>query len=142
MSRLEQRRSELEDIGIQLFSLLENRKLLVSQIQELKDVSSSFDVNREKVLFSNQKSKLLKLSLQELLAYSLIIESHAYSFNGTYPKWSEQVHLASQNQTIESRINPVLLALYDKKRYDSLQLNEEFSSKLGNLDEFGSSYSD
>ena len=131
MNKLQSLRSQLERVNDQFFSLLKKRKSLVHQIQSEKEIKSSYDLNRELELFKSQESILSGLSQVELYIYSLIIEEQAYSYNKSYPRWSFKEHLNNSDQEYYlDGTNPLLLALFDKKSYSSLNIKSEFQIKI------------
>lgn len=122
-------RSELEEINNSLFSCLENRSKLVYEIQKIKGEFNKavYDKSRELELFKRESEKLSKLNNKQLLIYSLLIENDANQFDGTYPAWSSMEHLESCSQKSLSELtNPMLLALFDKKSYSSLNIKPNF----------------
>lgn len=126
-------RNDLKTLNEEFFLFLEQRSALVKSIQSTKVKTNNyfcFDPVYELTLFSKQIESLSKLSLKELLAYSLILEDHACVSKGSYPLWSEQSHLGEKNHNISYAINPILLAVTHKDLYDQLPLNEEFKSLL------------
>lgn len=84
-------RSDLEKINQDLFKIIIRRREIVENIQSLKSKEGEFpfyDEKREKELFSSMKSDLEKLTPKELLAFSLLIESHAQiGDEDNYPSW-------------------------------------------------------
>lgn len=131
--QLENLRGYLEDTNDSLFSALKKREQIVFEIQKIKANNNRavFDKSRELNLFKNDSSKLLSLNLTELLIYSLIIENDANKFNNSYPKWSHREHLiSSSSESICELVNPLLLALYDKKSYSTLNIKKEFQADI------------
>ncbi len=122
-------RIKLEEINNLIFKTLSERRDVVFQIQEIKHTQGLqiYDKCRELELFKKDSQRLSKLSSLELLVYSLMIENDANKFDGTYPSWSKKEHLDSiSDNSISELINPLLLALFDKKSYSSLNIKHEF----------------
>jgi len=118
VSNLEELRQHLLNKNHDFFRFLDERKALVASIVDLKNNRNlttghwkNFDLQREKNLFRELKGKLLCVSPRELLAFSLIIESHAKADRSLYPSWSSMEHLEedSRHGTIWEMINPVML---------------------------------
>lgn len=140
---LDSLREESRVITESIIDLLVKRKLVVDQIQVAKKTSGqplnknefkNFDPQREFVLFESLAHKLKKLSYKELLILSLMIESHASGVEEkAYPAWSELVHLETNTITLNSQINPILLATLHKDSYDALPLNDKFKEIINPL---------
>jgi chorismate mutase len=131
--QLKNLRSYLEVTNESLFEVLKKRESIVFEIQKIKTNSRQniFDKSREIQLFKSDFSRLATLNLNELLIYSLIIENDANKYNNTYPKWSKKEHLnSSSHDSLIEMINPLLLALYDKKSYSSLNIKKEFQADI------------
>ena len=125
-------RQELEALNAQFFSLLDQRRLCVKAIQQCKEVKGAyayFDPQREVELFENFHTELLALSLEELLAFSLLMESHS-AFDDRYPRWSQRTHLAQTSGELFEMINPLLLSTVKKKLYKKLVLHVNFKTIL------------
>lgn len=123
-------RAKLLELNLELFSLLEKRKLLVNQIQDIKieNKLSVFSPEREKDLFEKLAPLLKKLTLKELFSFSLLLEAHADPTNSTiYPAFSELIHLRKTDKNpLWFRVNPILLYYYDAKSYFKLPLKKNF----------------
>lgn len=133
MDELNHLRHELLAINQQFFHIIEQRKDLVHAIQSQKFSAGQtvFCPEREWELFNQLANELKRLSIRELLAFSLVIEEDARSFNDTYPAWSEGQHLARdrhQNitQNIIELINPILLKVAQFDHFKDIQLNSDF----------------
>lgn len=132
-NQLDDLRSYLEETNDSLFEILGKRESIVYEIQKIKTINKKkiFDKKREQQLFNDDFSRLASLNLNELLIYSLIIENDANKYNDSYPKWSRKEHLNScANDSICEMINPLLLALFDKKSYSSLNIKKEFQADI------------
>jgi chorismate mutase len=134
MQRLDKLRDELQQLNQAMFDIWQTRKNLVQQIQKHKDISKEyfcFSPAIEYQLFFKYSENLKVLSLQELLAYSLLIESHASVGPSSYPSWSLRVHLIERtSDEIYEQINPILLAVTDQSLYDKLPINQKFQALL------------
>lgn len=123
-------RAKLLELNLELFSLLEKRKILVNRIQDVKleNNLSVFSPEREKILFEKLSPLLKKLTLKELLSFSLLLETHADpTENNSYPAFSEMIHLRKSTKSpLWYRVNPILLYYYDAKSYFKLPLKEKF----------------
>ncbi len=133
-SNLHNLRKNLSDLTIELIGLLDQRREIAAQIQELKIPRSGFyrfDPKREKEVFLHLKKNLESKSLKELLAISLLIEEHAQQGEvHTYPSWSSQVHLESSVHELFGQINPVLLSTLRPDLLTQLTLREDFKDIL------------
>lgn len=126
-------REQLGKLTQNFFSLLNERKKIVTQIQKFKEKEKRFYAycpEQEVQLFLIQKDLLSSLSLRELLAYSLIMEEHANVESNAYPQWSQGEHLQQSRVGMIYQINPILLAVTRKELYDALSLNEEFKTLM------------
>lgn len=126
-------RSYLEETNDSLFNVLKKRESIVYEIQKIKinNNKNIFDKDREVQLFKSDSSRLATLNLNELLIYSLIIENDANKYNDSYPKWSKKEHLnSSSHDSVIEMVNPLLLALFDKKSYSSLNIKKEFQADI------------
>lgn len=125
-------REELAQINSEFFLLLDERRKVSVLIQELKKSEvgkySHYDPEREKVLFNQFRDSLLKLSLKELLAFSLIMEDQANTLApGAYPSWSRGLHLSDRHHELYEMINPLLLKLTHQSLFQKLELAQDFS---------------
>jgi chorismate mutase len=130
-SNLAQFREALLQLNTQFFFLMEERRNLSLRIQELKEPSgrfSHFDPEREKEVFEILKPETKKVSLKELLAFSLIMEDQALSMApGSYPTWSQGIHLQEHSRDLFTMINPLLLKITHPELFSRLHLTSEFS---------------
>jgi chorismate mutase len=130
-SDLAQLREALLQLNTQFFQILEDRRELTQRIQGLKDVTgryAHFDPEREKVLFHHVLDALKKLTLKELLAFSLVMEDQAMSMApGSYPSWSSGIHLQDSARDLPSMINPLLLKITHPELFNRLFLAPDFS---------------
>ena len=130
-SDLAQFREALAQLNSEFFLLLKERRALCLKIQELKKPNHSYqhyDPEREKTLFTQLSSELKNLSLKELLAFSLIMEDQAMAMApGSYPNWSQKIHLLFKNDEIQSQINPLLLKICKPNIFQTLELTPEFN---------------
>jgi len=129
-SDLAQCREALAQINSEFFLLLKERRALCLKVQELKNPSHNYqhyDPEREKVLFLQLSPDLKNLSIKELLAFSLIMEDQAMAMApGSYPAWSQKIHLITKSDEIHHQINPLLLKLSKPIIFQKLQLTPEF----------------
>ncbi len=126
--KLGELRDSLRDLNHQLFKLMLERRSLVEQIQQEKthiDGFASFDCQREQQFFQELKPVLSKLSLQELMAFSLLMEGQAGAPT-RYPAWSEGVHLLEAPSHNELRLNPILLKILLPEAFAILKLTPHF----------------
>lgn len=133
MESLTNLREQLKELTQQYFRLINFRKELVAKIQKTKPqdkIYFAFDPFQEKQIFKLQKEHLKNMSPRELLAYSLIMEEHASVTINAYPQWSQGEHISGQNMDLLSYVNPILLAVVHKEKYDELPLNEQFKNIL------------
>lgn len=128
MNNLDALRTQLQSLNNSLFELMDTRRLIVHSIQDEKKSSNQnvFLPEREIELFFSMKNEIQKLSFKKLLAFSLIIEDDARSYNQSYPAWSEKVHVALSKNILEEQINPILLKAYDLKLFQSISFTQDF----------------
>lgn len=130
-SNLSQMRERLAQINSELFLTLAERRTLSVQIQSAKGASgrySHYDPEREKELFAQVEPDIKKLSLKELLAFSLIMEDHAMAMApGSYPSWSQATHVTNPKHDLAEMVNPLLLKISHPNLYQRLTLIPEFS---------------
>ena len=140
MDSLIQLRQRLSNLNFLLFELFHKRKLIVQQIQNLKEKSLvyyCFDPQQEFNLFMKNKIEFTKMDLKELFSFSLLIESHATTSAYSYPEWSKGEHLnAIAEFHFSHQINPILLAVVHKDLYDQLPLNSKFKQIIENTEGF------
>jgi hypothetical protein len=133
---LTQNRQKLLDNYLHLIDLIKIRSKLVATIQNQKTISSNlyphFDFDREWILFAELASTLKGLSIRELLAISLLIESHAGAEHNKYPAWSYTVHLKHKNDQsdLHQLINPIMIFYFDRELFKKLVLHADFSSQF------------
>ena len=75
--------------------------------------------------FQELKPVLSKLSLQELMAFSLLMEGQAGA-PVNYPAWSEAAHLLEAPSHNEHRLNPILLKILLPEAFATLKLTPHF----------------
>ena len=127
-TKLSELRDSLRDINQQLFKTFLERRGVVEQIQQEKGQTgtfSSFDYQRELQFFQELKPVLKALSVQELLAFSLLMEGQAGA-PVTYPAWSEGVHLLEAPSHKEHRLNPLILKILLPDAFATLKLAPHF----------------
>ena len=122
---IESLRSELLTLTKDLVKQLNQRQLIVNEIQKEKINHSqeSYDPKREFIVFNELKNDLQDRDLKDLYLISLMIETHAGT---TYPQWSESIHLNSHNHLLREKINPLLLLLLKPSEFKMLDLKEQF----------------
>ena len=112
-----------------LISILERRRICL-KIQEAKSGSGiypHYDQQRELEVFELQKEALSKLSMKELLSFSLMMEDQAMALApGSYPSWSSKVHLAKEEGQLFEMINPLLLKVTHSEVFNRLELKPDF----------------
>jgi chorismate mutase len=130
-SELAAYRRDLLELNREFFDLLDDRRVICHKIQALKPwvgTFAHFDPHREKELFALLESRLHELGLKELLAFSLIIEEHALALRaGSYPLWSEKIHLLETSEDLFQMINPLLLKSIRPEFFSKLVLSSDFS---------------
>jgi len=130
-SELSLLRESLAQVNEQLFLIIQKRRSVTLKIQDFKDSSGRYpfyDPKHEKKIFLHFMEELKKLSMKELLAFSLIMEDQAMAFApGTYPVWSEHVHLTRYSQNLFEMINPLMLKMAHPDFFHRLEFSEEFS---------------
>ena len=105
---------------------LSKRRNLVFEVQQKKRELGleTYDPVREEELFQSLRKELDHLSLEELLSFSLIIESQA---GGTYPNWFDGEHLAGDPVDCADHMNPVLLKVSRPEIFKKVALNGRFN---------------
>lgn len=130
-SNLLQVREALLHLNAQFFLIISDRRTLSLKLQELKNQTgryAHYDPDRELVIFNQMKSEVCRLSLKELLAFSLIMEDQAMAMApGSYPAWSSGVHLATPSDGLQGLVNPLLLKIGHPDLFSRLYLTPEFS---------------
>jgi chorismate mutase len=124
-------RESLSKVNEQFFLTIQERRSLTLKIQHFKDSTGSYPFyapKHEKKIFLYFRDQLKKLSIKELLAFSLIMEDQAQAFiPSAYPIWSERIHLTSSSQNLFEMINPLILKMIHPDFFYRLELSEEFS---------------
>ncbi len=135
--KLSNLRHKLEILNYKFLDLLDKRLELVKGIQqEKKKLDHSVDIwtpDREYYLFKKFVEQNPYLDFRVDFMYSLLIEYQACMI-GDYPVWSEHQHLNSVQNNLFERINPLLLYLRDRKKWEILDLKEEYKAKLTGID--------
>lgn len=130
-SSLSQHREALLQLNTQFFLMISERRELSVRIQEIKDRSgqySHFDPERELEVFTQLKDEMKNLSIKELLGFSLIMEDQAMAMApGTYPAWSNGIHLIEPLRDSFTMINPILLKMTHLEFFKRLNFNADFS---------------
>lgn len=89
---------------------------------------SHYDPDREKEIFTRFTSELKNCSIKELLAFSLLMEDHAMAMApGSYPAWSQYIHVASPKREMVEMINPLMLKISHPNFFNPLVLSSEFA---------------
>ncbi len=130
--QLDDLRSNLLILNHDFLSLLDKRRALCIKIQEMKTLlgkNSLYDPEREFEVFKKFHQDLMHLSVKEMLSFSLIMEQQAQVFSpGSYPNWSEGVHLLSdQRLQLFEMINPLMLKAKSSELFEKLKLSKDFS---------------
>lgn len=130
-SNLAQLREALAQLNSELFLSISERRAICIKIQEFKEIEggfSSFDPEREKEVFRLHLAQLKELGLKEILAFSLIMEDQAQAFApGSYPSWSQKVHLQEPQGQLFEMVNPLMLKFRSPELFSKLELTSEFS---------------
>ena len=130
-SELAQLREALAQLNSEFFLTVADRRRLTVRIQELKNSQgrySHYDPDREKELFMLFREQLKTLTVKELLAFSLIMEDHAMAMApGSYPAWSQAVHVHEPKHELLEMINPLMLKISRPETFNRVSLSQEFS---------------
>lgn len=130
-SELAQLREALAQLNSEFFLTLAERRNVTVKIQELKGNTgrySHYDPDREKEVFGLVKTQLKNLTLKELLAFSLVMEDHAMAMApGSYPAWSNRIHLTAPKNELFEMINPLMLKACLPEFFSRLSLSQDFS---------------
>lgn len=129
-SDLAQLREALAHLNSEYFLTVAERRKLCVRIQEYKGTSgrfSHFDPEREKSIFELFTPQLKSISIKELLAFSLIMEDQAMAMApGSYPNWSNGIHLETRENEMYEMINPLILKVCRPELFGRLKLSGEF----------------
>lgn len=129
-SNLAQLREALLQLNSEFFLTLKERRGLCLKIQEYKKIEgtySHYNPEREKMIFTQLNDQLSDLSIKELLAFSLVMEDHAMAMApGSYPSWSQYIHLSNPKKELIEMINPLLLKISRPKLYTKINLAIDF----------------
>lgn len=130
-SELGQLREALAQLNSELFLTIAERRRLCVKIQEYKESKgrySYFDPEREVSVFALFHDQLKACTIKELLAFSLIMEDQAMAMApGSYPAWSQLVHLQNPSHELFEMINPLILKSSRPDFFKRLQFSAEFS---------------
>ena len=130
-SELAQLREALAQLNSEYFLTVAERRKITIKIQEFKDSKgrySHYDPERERDIFKLFQDQLKACSLKELLAFSLLMEDHAMAMApGSYPAWSNVVHLQDSKDELYEMINPLMLKTSRPDFFSRLNLSSEFS---------------
>jgi chorismate mutase len=129
-SKLAQLRELLAQANSELFLLIGERRSVCLKIQDLKGKEgryAHYDAEREKILFTQLEAQFKKLSLKELLAFSLIMEDQARAMApGSYPSWLDRCHIHRPLGEPFEMVNPLLLKFSHPELFGRLHLTQEF----------------
>lgn len=119
-------RTELNGINTKLLDLFGQRQAHVALIQAAKtrDGHTPLDPARERALFVELGPHLSILPERDVLAFSLLMESHA---GDGYPRWSEGAHLAELPQKCFQRVNPLLVKQLWPEKFATLRLHPDYA---------------
>lgn len=130
ISNLAQYREALAQLNSEFLLTISERRALCLKIQEFKQnqgTYSHYDPIREKEVFELLNSSFKELSLKELLSFSLIMEDQAMAMApGSYPSWSQGIHLTESHRDLVEMINPLLLKVSRPDLFSKLNLSVEF----------------
>jgi len=125
-SKIAQLREALAQLNSELFLTIGERRSLALKIQDLK-TGPNYDPERENALFIQLNDQIKSLSTKELLAFSLIMEDQATAMApGSYPSWSQCIHLNHKKGDLVEMINPLLLKHAHPSLFAKLSLTAEF----------------
>lgn len=129
-SNLERYRESLLQLNSEILISMQERRRICLKIQESKSIQGPYphyDPSRELEIFELQKEHFLKLSMKELLSFSLMMEDQAMALApGSYPSWSQKVHLARPSNELFEMINPLLLKVSHPEIFNRLDFSHEF----------------
>lgn len=129
-SDLAQLREALLQLNSEYFLTVAERRKVCVKIQEFKGGAgrfSHFDPEREKDVFILFSQQLKSISIKELLAFSLVMEDQAMAMApGSYPNWSNGIHLETRTNDLYEMINPLILKLCRPELFARLKLSGEF----------------
>jgi chorismate mutase len=130
-SNLAQLREALAQLNSEFLLSVTERRSICLKIQEFKDNEgrySHYDPNREKEVFQLLSPHFKELSLKELLAFSLIMEDQAMAMApGSYPSWSQMIHVQEGKRDLSEMINPLLLKMSHPELFSKLKLSTDFT---------------
>jgi chorismate mutase len=129
-SNLARYRESLLQLNSEILISLQERRRICLKIQELKSRAGAYphyDAQRELEVFELQKDHLLKLSIKELLSFSLLMEDQAMALApGSYPSWSLKVHMLKPTSELFEMINPLLLKVTHPEIFNRLEFVPDF----------------
>lgn len=130
-SELAQLKEAMAQLNSEFFLTMGERRNITVKLQESRGQTgryAHFDPEKEKELFTFFQTQLKSCSVKELLAFSLILEDHAMAMApGSYPTWSQMVHLSTPKRELYEMINPIMLKLARPDSFNRLTLSSEFS---------------
>lgn len=130
-SDLAQLREALAQLNSELFLTFRERRNVCVKIQEMKDSTgrySHYDPEREREVFNLFKPQFKDSSLKELLAFSLIMEDHAMAMApGSYPAWSQLIHLSNPKRDLYEMVNPLILKTSHPEFFNRLTFSTDFA---------------
>lgn len=129
-SNLERYRESLLQLNSEILISIQERRRICLKIQELKSTQGPYphyDPQRELDIFELQKEHFIKLSLKELLSFSLLMEDQAMALApGSYPSWSTKIHLSQKAGELFEMINPLLLKVSHPEIFNRLEFTPDF----------------
>jgi len=130
-SSLTQYREALLHLNTQFFMIVSERRFISQKIQDLKTEMGNYphyDPAREILLFKQFQEQITKLTIKELLSFSLIMEDQAMAMApGSYPSWSSGIHLDAMSKELFCMINPLLLKSARPEIFERLNFTADFS---------------
>jgi hypothetical protein len=130
-SELAQLKEALAQMNSEFFLAIAEKRHLTVKIQGYRAASgrySHFDPEHEKDMFLFFQPQLKTCSIKELLAFSLLMEDHAMAMApGSYPTWSQMIHVAAPKNELYELINPLILKIARPDFFNRLTLAPEFS---------------
>ncbi len=130
MNKLLNLRTEIDQLNNDYFNFLNERQKLICSVvsSKLENNLPLFDSNREFEIFQKHREDLKKLPLEILLSYSLLIESQVNFEKEFYPRWSQRVHLNTDDVSgkLYEQINPILLKAIRPELFSLLHFIEKF----------------
>ena len=127
-------RKQLLELNQLILNLYRRRSRVLNDLMLYKKDHRypTWDLAQEVKVYFDLKDDLEEFDLEELLSFSLMIESQAIKAGGLeYPRWSQRVHLKEYHGELFEMVNPVLLRVTRPEMFHKLRLSPLFEDLFG-----------